>query len=119
MKLECFQFPLEALFRSLQFSLVDNACREFLFLSDFFIVTGQTANEIFGQVMGKALEVVSKTVAVAIAESHDALALLLCIQIVQRFKIIMLNRNVPALDRSVQQKIFLNLYNYIVRINYF
>jgi Vps52 / Sac2 family len=31
------------LFRSVHFALVDNACREYLFLSELFMVEGQNA----------------------------------------------------------------------------
>lgn len=47
--------PYEALFRSLIFTLVDNACREFLFLSDFFLAKGPALMDLFHAVMGKTL----------------------------------------------------------------
>jgi len=47
--------PYESLFRSKIFTLVDNACREYLFLGDFFLVKGTTLMDIFHQVMGKTL----------------------------------------------------------------
>ena len=43
------------IFRSQQFALLDNCCREFLFLQDFFIVTGQHAQDLFNAVLGKTL----------------------------------------------------------------
>lgn len=51
--LNCFQYPFEALFRSEQYALVDNACREYLFVSEFFMVRGQQALDLFNQIMGK------------------------------------------------------------------
>lgn len=47
--------PYEALFRSLIFTLVDNACREYLFLGDFFMAKTNALMDLFHQVMGKTL----------------------------------------------------------------
>jgi hypothetical protein len=47
--------PYEALFRSLIFTLVDNACREYLFLGDFFMAKSNALMDLFHQVMGKTL----------------------------------------------------------------
>ena len=49
------RYPLEALFRSVQYALVDNACREYLFLAEFFMVHGSAAQDLFASVMGKTL----------------------------------------------------------------
>lgn len=50
-----FQYHFEALFRSEQYALVDNACREYLFVSEFFMARGPQALELFSQIMGKTL----------------------------------------------------------------
>lgn len=48
------KYSYEILFRSQHFALADNACREFLFLSEFFHVESQPAqDELFQEVMGK------------------------------------------------------------------
>lgn len=44
------QYHYEALFRSEQYALVDNACREYLFLTEFFKVRDAQALNIFNQV---------------------------------------------------------------------
>lgn len=49
------QYTFEALFRSEQYALVDNACREYLFVSDFFMVRGQQALHLFNQILGKTM----------------------------------------------------------------
>ena len=49
------QYPFEALFRSQHYALVDNSCREFLFLCDFFAVSGPDAMQLYGAVMGRTL----------------------------------------------------------------
>lgn len=49
------RYPYESLFRSEQYALVDNACREYLFVTEFFIVRGPQAQELFNQIMGKTM----------------------------------------------------------------
>lgn len=49
------QYTAEALFRSEQYALVDNACREYLFVTEFFMVRGTQAQDLFNQIMGKTL----------------------------------------------------------------
>jgi hypothetical protein len=34
---------------------MENACREFIFLAEFFMVQGPNAQDLFGQVLGKTL----------------------------------------------------------------
>ena len=43
------------LFRSLHFALMDNCCREYLFICDFFIVSGTGAQSLFDAIFGKTL----------------------------------------------------------------
>jgi hypothetical protein len=55
---ECYfllQYPFEALFRSEQYTLVDNACREYLFLAEFFKVQAKQALTLFNQILGKTM----------------------------------------------------------------
>ncbi|KAF0024124.1 hypothetical protein F2P81_022926 [Scophthalmus maximus] len=49
------RYPYEMLFRSQHYALLDNGCREFLFLSDFFMVAGNSALDLFNCIMGKTL----------------------------------------------------------------
>lgn len=49
------QYPFESLFRSQHYALLDNSCREYLFLCDFFLVAGTPALDLFNAVMGKTL----------------------------------------------------------------
>lgn len=49
------QYPFESLFRSQHYALLDNGCREYLFLCDFFMVAGPSAQDLFNAVMGKTL----------------------------------------------------------------
>ena len=47
------RYPYEMLFRSVQYALVDNACREFLFISEFFMLDTNTAQELFNNIFSK------------------------------------------------------------------
>ncbi|TDG46298.1 hypothetical protein AWZ03_007269 [Drosophila navojoa] len=49
------RYTAEALFRSEQYALVDNACREYLFVTEFFMVRNTQAQDLFNQIMGKTL----------------------------------------------------------------
>ena len=52
-----FQYAFESLFRSLHFALMDNCCREYLFLCDFFMASGTSALDLFNVVLGKTLSI--------------------------------------------------------------
>ncbi|GFR67293.1 vacuolar protein sorting-associated protein 52-like protein [Elysia marginata] len=49
------RYTFESIFRSLHFALMDNCCREFLFITDFFMVSGTGAQNLFETIMGKTL----------------------------------------------------------------
>jgi vacuolar protein sorting-associated protein 52 len=50
-----FQYPFEALFRSLHYALLDNSCLEYLFVSDFFMVSSTAAHDFFNMIFGKTV----------------------------------------------------------------
>ncbi|XP_055521690.1 vacuolar protein sorting-associated protein 52 homolog, partial [Leucoraja erinacea] len=52
------RYPFESLFRSQHYGLLDNSCREYLFLCDFFMVTGNSAQDLFNAIKGKTLSIV-------------------------------------------------------------
>ncbi|EDO47167.1 predicted protein, partial [Nematostella vectensis] len=93
------KYSFESLFRSLHFALLDNSCREYLFLVDFFMVTGNAAKDVFTQVLGKTLSLFLKQMDSYIENSYDAIGLFLCIHIIHRYRILMHKRSVPALDK--------------------
>nr|XP_060616542.1 vacuolar protein sorting-associated protein 52 homolog [Anolis sagrei ordinatus] len=93
------RYPFESLFRSQHYALLDNSCREFLFLCDFFLVTGTPALDLFHAVMGKTLAMFLKHMNAYVSDCYDSIAIFLCIHIVLRFKTIMAKRNVPAIDK--------------------
>lgn len=51
-----FQFNFESLFRSLHYALMDNCCREYLFLVDFYMASGTASQDLFNAIMSKTLQ---------------------------------------------------------------
>nr|XP_020670791.1 vacuolar protein sorting-associated protein 52 homolog [Pogona vitticeps] len=93
------RYPFESLFRSQHYALLDNSCREYLFLCDFFLVTGTPAMDLFNAVMGKTLAMFLKHMDAYVSDCYDSIAIFLCIHIVLRFRAIVAKRNVPAIDK--------------------
>uniref|UniRef100_A0A3Q3D9Y1 Vacuolar protein sorting-associated protein 52 homolog n=1 Tax=Hippocampus comes TaxID=109280 RepID=A0A3Q3D9Y1_HIPCM len=93
------RYPYETLFRSQHYALLDNGCREFLFLCDFFMVTGNSALDLFNSIMGKTLGMFLKSMSTYVADCYDGIAVFLCIHIILRFRAIAAKRNIPALDK--------------------
>lgn len=92
------KYSYEALFRSLQYALVDNGCREYLFTTEFFHVKGGHAQELFDRILGKTLSLLVKNIESYVIECYDCLALFLCIQLINRYKWMCHKRAVGALD---------------------
>ncbi|XP_037398773.1 vacuolar protein sorting-associated protein 52 homolog isoform X2 [Pygocentrus nattereri] len=92
------RYPYETLFRSQHYALLDNGCREYLFLSDFFMVAGNSALDLFNSVMGKTLSMFLNMLTY-VSDCYDSIAIFLCIHIILRFKAITAKRNIPALDK--------------------
>ncbi|XP_016389121.1 vacuolar protein sorting-associated protein 52 homolog isoform X1 [Sinocyclocheilus rhinocerous] len=93
------RYPYETLFRSQHYALLDNGCREFLFLSDFFMVAGNSALDLFNSIMGKTLSMFLKNLSTYLSDCYDSIAVFLCIHIILRFRAIAAKRNIPALDK--------------------
>uniref|UniRef100_A0A8C3CPZ9 VPS52 subunit of GARP complex n=1 Tax=Cairina moschata TaxID=8855 RepID=A0A8C3CPZ9_CAIMO len=93
------RYPFESLFRSQHYALLDNGCREYLFLCDFFMVAGPSAQDLFNAVMGKTLAMFLKHMEGYVCDCYDGIAVFLCIHIVLRFKAIMAKRNIPAVEK--------------------
>ncbi|XP_067001896.1 vacuolar protein sorting-associated protein 52 homolog isoform X2 [Anabrus simplex] len=93
------RYPFEALFRSEQYALVDNACREYLFLTEFFMVRGGQALELFDKILGKTLNMLVENLEKFVADSYDAIALFLSVHLILRYQMLCHKRAVPALDR--------------------
>ena len=93
------KYPFEMLFRSIQYALVDNACREFLFISKFFIFDANTSQEIFNNIFGKTLQILMKHVDTYVSDSYDSISVFLCIHLVQRYQLLCHKRCVAGLDK--------------------
>ncbi|XP_050390938.2 vacuolar protein sorting-associated protein 52 homolog [Patella vulgata] len=93
------RYSFESLFRSLHFSLMDNCCREYLFLVDFFMVSGTSAQNLFDAIVGKTLSMFMKQMEDYTNDCYDSIAIFLSIHIVFRYRSIMQKRNVSGLDR--------------------
>ncbi|XP_064407979.1 vacuolar protein sorting-associated protein 52 homolog isoform X2 [Latimeria chalumnae] len=93
------RYPFESLFRSQHHALLDNSCREYLFICDFFMVTGNSAQDLFNAIMGKTLTMFLKHMDTYVSDCYDSIAIFLCIHIILRFKAIMAKRNIPAVDK--------------------
>jgi hypothetical protein len=93
------RYPFEALFRSEQYALVDNACREYLFITEFYLVRGNQAQDLFNQIMGKTMSLMVKNLETFVFDCYDTIALFLCIQLILRYQIMCHKRCVNALDK--------------------
>uniref|UniRef100_A0A8C3H7A0 Vacuolar protein sorting-associated protein 52 homolog n=1 Tax=Chrysemys picta bellii TaxID=8478 RepID=A0A8C3H7A0_CHRPI len=104
---------------SQHYALLDNSCREYLFLCDFFLVTGPSAQELFNAVMGKTLAMFLKHMDAYVCDCYDSIAVFLCIHIVLRFRAITAKRNVPAIDKywDTLLEILWPRFEYILELN--
>lgn len=92
------KYPIEAIFRSHQFTLVDHACREYCFISNFFYSKPAAVQDVFSSVFARAIQLILKQVEEEFSVSYDCIGLFLCLHIVYRFRLICHKRAVPALD---------------------
>lgn len=72
------KYSYEIVFRSQHYALADNACREYLFLCEFFHVESAPAMELFQEVMGK-------TCTIYTVSNYDVI--IYCVPIQQRLLI--------------------------------
>lgn len=66
---------------------------------EFFMVQGGQAQELFNQIMGKTMTLLTKTLETHITDCFDTIAMFLSIQLILRYQIMCHKRCVPALDR--------------------
>ncbi|CAF1010921.1 unnamed protein product [Rotaria sp. Silwood1] len=93
------KYPYEYLFRSEQYALLDNCCREYLFLCDFFMLNNRSAPDFFMEIFEKTFKLIQKNVEIFILESYDPIAILLCMHLLYRYQVIANKRNVPILNK--------------------
>ncbi|XP_015793928.1 vacuolar protein sorting-associated protein 52 homolog [Tetranychus urticae] len=92
------KFPMEALFRSHQYAVVDNGCREYLFCVDYFMLKNEAAFMLFERILGKTLKFILHLCEEEFRSSYDCIGLFLCLHIVYRYRLLSHKRAVPALD---------------------
>nr|CAH8870348.1 unnamed protein product [Trichobilharzia regenti] len=112
------KYPIEVLFRSIHYALLDTVCREYYFLSDFFLLSAEsdlsdktTSSEnrkqngvalanLFDQVMSRSLNWIQKYTETFVISScsHDAIGLLICLQLLHAMLRLAKERGVSVLD---------------------
>lgn len=113
------KYNFESLFRSLHFALMDNCSREYLFLVDFFMVSGTAALDLFNAIMGKTLTFFLKQMDEHVKECFDSIGIFLSMHIAYRYRAIMQKRNVPALDRYWETLLFVlwPKFEHVIELN--
>ena len=113
------KYPLESLFRSHEFALVDNACREYLFLSEFFMANDNSAQQLFSQVLGKTFSLMTRHIEETFQSSYDSIALFVCLHIIYRYRLLAHKRAVPTLDSYWESivKIIWPRFEYIFQLH--
>uniref|UniRef100_A0A1I7VCG2 Vacuolar protein sorting-associated protein 52 homolog n=1 Tax=Loa loa TaxID=7209 RepID=A0A1I7VCG2_LOALO len=92
------RFQFENLFRSLQFAFVDHSSHEYLFVSDFFMINGQTSFDLFSEIIMRTITTLLKSCEEHISSNYDAISLYICIGLCSKYKELMIERGVPALE---------------------
>ncbi|CAG0894212.1 unnamed protein product [Cyprideis torosa] len=113
------KYSYEVLIRSQLYVLVDNACREFIFLSDFFLVTGGQAFDLFFSVMAKSLGLYQTHMETVARDCWDSIALYLAIHLIYRYRLLCHKRAVLVLDVFFETllKILWPRFEYVVNVN--
>ena len=90
------RFPFEVLFRSISKLLTDTASHEFLFCCEFW---GEGEGKwAYKAVFSPVIQFVQASLASAVQESYDPIALLLCIRINRELALNLARKAIPALD---------------------
>uniref|UniRef100_H2Z2W7 Vacuolar protein sorting-associated protein 52 homolog n=1 Tax=Ciona savignyi TaxID=51511 RepID=H2Z2W7_CIOSA len=113
------QQSFESLFRSQHYALLDTSCREYLFVCDFFMLSASAAQDLFNAIVGKTLALYLKHVDTQCSECYDAIALLLCIHIVYKYRVLMNAREVTSLSSywDTMMAILWPRFEYVVKMH--
>uniref|UniRef100_A0A3B5ZU31 Vacuolar protein sorting-associated protein 52 A n=1 Tax=Triticum aestivum TaxID=4565 RepID=A0A3B5ZU31_WHEAT len=87
------KYPYEVIFRSLQKLLMDTASSEYIFIKAFF-----RDESMFYRVFEGPVAVIDENMKLTLANSHDAICLMLMICITKKHQLVMSNRRLPCLD---------------------
>lgn len=90
---------LEVPFRALNLALVDNACAEYSFLTEFFSKQSfHTTNRRFNDIFQPTFELGRALTKQLIEQSIDALGILTCVRLTQHFAFELQRRKVPVAE---------------------
>lgn len=93
------KYTPEALFRSVHYALLDNACREYIFLKEFFMAGSETqAGDLFSSVFSRTLSFISSYFNDQFKSSYDTIAIFLCLHLVYRYREMAIRRKIFVLD---------------------
>ncbi|KAF8985865.1 Vacuolar protein sorting-associated protein 52 [Haplosporangium bisporale] len=97
------KYPYEALFRSFNLALIDNASSEYLFLIEYFSKIPQPDVEgiqsVFAQIFEPTLKLGLANVKEYADSSYDAIGILLCLRINHQLANELERRRIPTLDK--------------------
>ncbi|KAJ3029343.1 hypothetical protein HK097_005818, partial [Rhizophlyctis rosea] len=106
------KFPFEAIFKSVNRLMMDNASSEYIFDLEFFAppkskpsraTSTDAATSAFNEVFDGTLKLISQTTKQYTDQSYDCLGILLCIRINNQNIRIMQKRRIPALEGFMMQ----------------
>lgn len=93
------KYTPEALFRSVHYALLDNACREYVFLKEFFMIDNDTqTSELFSSVFSKTLNLISSHFNDQFKASYDTIAIFLCLHLTYRYREMARRKKIFTLD---------------------
>ncbi|VUZ56105.1 unnamed protein product, partial [Hymenolepis diminuta] len=108
------KYSIEEIYRSINYAFLDTACREYVFLGDFFLhsfgspVSGsksaprseQVAASMFDKIFGRTIEALENTIMPPLIQvgQYDLLGLLISIQLTHSMISLMKERGIPVLD---------------------
>lgn len=93
------RYTPEAIFRTIHFSLLENACQEYNFLKESFKTSGDKQTcELFNSIFSKTLNHIYNYFAEKFRISFDSIAIFLSLHLVYRYKELAKKRNVNALQ---------------------
>lgn len=93
------KYTLEAIFRTVHYALLDNACREFVFLRDFFMTSGDAqTTDLFNSVFSKTITAIHTNFSDRFKTSYDTIAVFLCLHLVYRYREMAKRKKISVLD---------------------
>ncbi|RHZ76011.1 hypothetical protein Glove_208g104 [Diversispora epigaea] len=101
------KYSSEALFRSFNLTLIDNASSEYLFIIEFFSKDDKPnvegAKDIFSEIFDTTIKMGLNSTKQYVANTFDAIGTLLCIRLNTQFALELQRRRVPALEGYTNQ----------------